>query len=121
MLGEEKEMIYSLRTKYNSTKVKIDGYTLDSKAEAKRYSELCLLRKVRAIDQFEIHPKFPIVINGVNVCTVVLDFQYWDESLRTTVYEDVKGVDTPMSRLKRKLVKAVYGIDVTIIRNGKRK
>lgn len=109
-------MTYAHRTKYNAKKVKLDGYTFDSKAEAKRYSELCLLRKVRAIDQFEIHPKFPIVINGVKVCTVILDFQYWDESLRTTVYEDVKGVDTPMSRLKRKLLKVVRGIDVTVIR-----
>lgn len=102
--------------KYNAKKVGVDGYTFDSLAEARRYRELVLFVKKGSICDLKIHPRFAIVHAGIKICTVILDFSFWDKTRGVTVYQDVKGMDTPISRLKRKLVKAFYGIDVEIIR-----
>jgi hypothetical protein len=50
------------------------------------------------------------------ICNVVLDFYFWDKRAKKDCYVDVKGVDTAVSRLKRKLVKAFHDIDVQVVR-----
>lgn len=101
-------------TKYRAQRTEVDGVLFASKRESARYLQLKMLEKAGRIAGLELQPKFPITIKGVKVCTVVLDFAYWDHGKK--IYEDVKGVDNPMSRLKRKLVSALYGIDVEIVR-----
>ena len=55
----------------------IDGYTFDSKAEARRYQELKLIDPHSLI----VHPRFLILINRVTVCTVVLRIlHYWPQA-----------------------------------------
>src|SRR5262249_61502067 len=98
--------------KFNAIKVEIDGIKFDSKAEARRYQDLKLMPQV---SNLRAHPRFPVFVQGVQVCTVVLDFAYRD-SLDRWHYEDVKGADTPISRLKRKMVEAEYSIKVEVIR-----
>lgn len=44
--------INNRRNKYNAAKTKVDGITFDSKAEAKRYSELKIMQKSKEIDYF---------------------------------------------------------------------
>jgi Protein of unknown function (DUF1064) len=101
------------RNKYGAVRVEVDGYSFDSKAEARRYGELKLMR----VRDLEVHPRFPIAINGVDVCYVELDFSYrTNERPGWYVHEDVKGKDTAMSRLKRKMVEAAYGIKVEVIK-----
>ena len=107
--------------KYNAKRVQIDGIWFDSKAEAKRYNELKLMEKAGRIAKLECHPQFVIrAPNGNAVCSVVLDFAYWTFQEGTTemfkVHEDVKGQDNPLSKLKRKLVEAFYGIKVEVIK-----
>lgn len=104
-----------LRHKYNARKVKIDGYTFDSIIEGRRYQDLKLLLKAHKIRNLEVHPRFPILIGHTRVCYVILDFVYVDEK-GAQVYEDVKGNDLPMSRLKRKMVEAAYGIKVRVVK-----
>lgn len=94
-------------TKYGAQKTCIDGITFHSKREALYYADLRLLEKAGEIHSLEIQPKYPIVIDGKKVCNVILDFQFREKDGRLRVI-DVKGMDTPMSRLKRKLVSAVY-------------
>ena len=103
------------RNKYGAIKVRTDGYLFDSKAEARRYADLKLMQGAGLISGLACHPKYPIVYQGTKVCIVELDFEYTDSS-GEPVFEDVKGVYTAMSRLKHKLVKAFYGIDVRIVR-----
>jgi len=104
-----------LRThKYGARKVILDGYMFDSKAEVKRYQELKLLWAAGQIWILEIHPTFVIRIKGKQICRVILDFAYCNPKGR--VIEDVKGMDTPISRLKRKLVEAQYGIKVEVLK-----
>ena len=70
------------------------------------------------IFHLKVHPAFPIEIDGTTICKVILDFKYldWLADDKPLIYEDVKGRDNALSRLKRKLVEAQYGIKVTIIR-----
>jgi len=100
--------------KYRAQMTIIDGHRFDSYAEADRYGQLTLLALGGQIEHLMIHPVFPIFIAGVKICDVELDFQYVQN--RDFVYKDVKGYDTPLSRLKRKLVEAVYGITVKVLK-----
>jgi len=105
------------RNKYGAKKIVIDGYTFDSKAEGKRYSALKLMLDAGKIATLALHPAFPIYIKGIFICDVELDFMYRiskDDDVK--IYEDVKGKDTGISRLKRKMVEAEYGIKVELIK-----
>ena len=103
------------RNKWGAVKTKLDGYTFDSKAEAMRYGELKLMENAKEIFDLEIHPEFTIRIDGIKVCDVVLDFGYLPKHNPRRCYEHVKGRDNALSRLKRKLVEAQYGINVKLI------
>lgn len=102
--------------KYHAQPVTIDGVRFASKAEGRRYAELKLLEKAGEIEGLELQPKFPLIVRGVNVGTYIADFRYrivkgMSQSL--TVVEDTKGVRTPVFILKKKLVRALYDIDIT--------
>ncbi len=101
------------RSKYNAVKTAVDGITFASKAEAKRYGELKLLERACQIANLKLQPVYECVVNGKLVCKYVADFRY------TTPYgftvEDVKGMKTPVYRLKKKLVEALHGITITEI------
>lgn len=104
-----------MRNKYHAKKSRIDGYSFDSQAEARRYGELRLMEKAGEISGLEVHPVYPIEIQGRPVCKVILDFSYKTKD-GDDVHEDVKGVDTALSRLKRKMVEAQYSINVEVVR-----
>jgi len=106
--------------KYSAKRTVVDGVTFHSKKEAKRYQELRMLERARLIERLELQPEFPIVIHGTPVryasgraVVYRADFRYRDlEAGGRTIVEDVKGMDTPLSRLKRALVETIYGIKV---------
>lgn len=105
------------RTKYaNKTKV-LDAWKFDSEREAKRYQELKLLEKAKQINSLAVHPMYAIVWpkTDIVICKVELDFSYFDKQGDYHVV-DVKGADTALSRLKRKLVEAAHGITVEIVK-----
>ena len=112
------EAMAKKQQKYHAESLTIDGHRFDSLAEAKRYGELHMLQMTKAIETLIVHPKFPIYIAGTKICDVVLDFQYVKD--HQFIYEDVKGFDNPLSRLKRKLLEAVYGFKVSVIKEAKR-
>lgn len=101
-------------TKYGAQKIIIDGITFASQAEGRRYHQLKLLQRGGVISGLEMQPSFEIVIGGLKVCRYVGDFAYSEGGSR--VIEDVKGVRTPVFALKKKLMKAVHGIDVKEVR-----
>lgn len=104
------------KNKYGAKKTVIGSHTFDSTAEAKRYSHLFILQQQGEITELSLQPEYPIFINGVQVCKVKLDFRYRDKKGCIRI-EDVKGKDTAVSRLKRKMVEAAYpGMKVEIIR-----
>lgn len=100
----------------------IDGIRFASKAEAKRYTDLKLLEKVGAIHALEVQPVFPIEVMNLSNGEVTLvgvykaDFRYRSSTSAITVIEDVKGMRTVIYRLKKRLVEALYGIQIQEIR-----
>ncbi len=100
-------------SKYHAIKTEMDGVIFASRAEAQRYGELKILEYQNRIACLELQPKFPVVVNGKKICTYIADFQYNDLDSRKQIIEDVKGVKTPIYRLKKKLVEAIYNIEIT--------
>ena len=99
------------RHKYGARPTTVDGIRFASQKEAGRYRELRLLEKAGEIMALELQPSFDLTVRGVRIARYVADFQYYrpDGELVT---EDVKGVRTPVYRLKKKHVEAQYGIRV---------
>lgn len=100
------------RSKYGNKKTEVDNVVFDSKAEATRYNQLKLLERGREIRGLVLQPRFPIEVNGQKVCTYVGDFSYTNSYTGEFFVEDTKGMKTPMYNLKKKLMKAVYNIDI---------
>ena len=98
--------------KYGAQRTEVDGLTFDSQAEARQYQRLCLLLKAGAIQDLVVHPDWPLDVNGVRVARYIGDFAYTDTATGQRVVMDVKGVRTPTYRLKKKLMKALYAIDI---------
>jgi hypothetical protein len=96
--------------KYRAVPTTLDGRRFASKKEARRYAELLLLQKAGLVRNLECQVSFPLKVNGVLVGTYVADFEYVENARQ--VVEDVKGMKTPVYNLKRKLMKAVYDIDI---------
>jgi hypothetical protein len=99
--------------KYKNKKVIVDGITFDSTKESKRYHELKLLERAGVITQLELQPRLDLVVNGQKICFYRGDFGYYENGIKKI--EDVKSAFTakmPVYRLKKKLVKAIHGIDI---------
>jgi len=99
-------------SKYRNVRTVVDGITFDSAAEARRYEQLKLLEIGGAILDLELQPRYEIKVNNHKVCVYVADFRYVETATGEVMVEDVKGVRTALYKLKRKLVKAVHGIDI---------
>lgn len=95
------------RLKYGNIFTVVDGIKFRSKRESVYYRDYKILERAGEITNLELQPRYPIVINGAKICTVVLDFQFREKTGRLRVI-DVKGMDDKYSQLKRKLVQAVY-------------
>lgn len=115
-------------SKYNSMKARTDGYLFDSKRELARYLELKLAVASGDISGLEVKPRFyfKCAERGDLVRTseryprgrrvyYEADFAYW-AGVRGRVVEDVKGVDTEVSALKRALVRWLHGVDVVLVK-----
>ena len=99
--------------KYNAVKTTIDGHTFDSKAEARRYSELRLLERAGEISDLELQPSFELQPTFRDAqkrthraITYVADFAYTEDGRR--IVEDVKGMATPEFRIKWKMAIRQY-------------
>jgi hypothetical protein len=103
------------RSKYGAVKTECDGFKFDSKAEARRYGELKLMQQTGEISELVVHPKFRIDVEGQHICDYIGDFSYQPERSFEPVIEDVKGVRTAVYSIKRKLVKAIWHLDITEI------
>lgn len=100
--------------KYRAEPTIVDGIRFASKKEAKRYAELNLLAKAGEIGSLELQPKFVFSINGSKLFTYIADFAYWERGGKRIV-EDVKGVKTPLYKLKKKIIEASYRIEIAEI------
>jgi len=84
-----------------------------------RFHQLQLEQRCGQITDLELQPAYTVVINCIKVTTYRADFKY-TRNCREVV-EDVKGsIDEkyldPVFKLKRKLIEAVHGININIVK-----
>ena len=100
------------RSKYGAKAVVIDGIRFASRREARRYGELKLLAKAGEISNLQLQPEYVFETRGVVVFSYFGDFEYYDNTLKRRIVEDVKGVRTPVYRLKKKIIEAEHDIEI---------
>ncbi len=104
------------RHKYGAVSTMVDGIRFASKKEAGRYQELKLLKKAGEITGLILQPVFELYeLHGQRVAKYIADFAYTDQTTGRRVIEDVKGVRTPVYKLKKRWVEAQYGITIVEI------
>lgn len=102
-------------SKYRNVPVTWEGMRFDSKRELKRWQELRLMYSAGKIRGLSRQVRFKIEVDGQHICDYIADFQYVVRrgGTRGLVVEDCKGVKTAVYRLKKKLMRAVYSIEIT--------
>ena len=85
------------------------------------------MERAKLIRDLKLQPRYPL---GFDDCPILIksdgypngrravyvaDFKYYDVFADQVVVEDVKGVDTPISRLKRAIVEATYKIEIKLL------
>jgi lipopolysaccharide assembly outer membrane protein LptD (OstA) len=114
---EQRKKNNAPRLKYNNTPTVVDGIKFDSKKESQYYGRCKMLKLAGKITKIECHVPFPLIVNGVLICTYEADFvlYYPDGSVRV---KDVKSAATeglPVFRLKKALMLAIHKINVEIV------
>jgi hypothetical protein len=110
-IGKARQRAPARPSKMHNQPTTVDGIEFQSKREAVRYGALKLLQSAGEITGLERQVRFAIDVAGLHICDYVADFCYHAVD-GTSVVEDVKGMRTPIYRLKRKLMKAVHAIDI---------
>ena len=101
-------------SKYRNIKVEYDDIHFDSKRERDRYQALKLLERAGEIRDLILQPAFPLIVSGHKIGVYRGDFQYTECASGEQIVEDVKSqpTKTPVYRLKKKIVAALYGIEI---------
>jgi hypothetical protein len=103
------------RNKYSAESSWIDGHRFASKAEAKYYMTLKLRERLGEVTDVRLQEPFVVLgPKGQVVTTYRSDFTFWDvkEGRRRVI--DVKGVETPTFKLKKRVVEAFLGITIEL-------
>jgi hypothetical protein len=108
---------YSKPGKYKAQPVELDGFKFDSKREAYRYSQLKLLQQAGKISNLNMQLRYPLKCGDKVLliksqgfpsgrrATYIADFVY--EENGETIIEDVKGMATPVYKLKKAIMEAM--------------
>ena len=107
-----KGKVKPMASKYRNRKTEYMGIGFDSQKEMKRYQELLLLERAGVIQDVELQPRYDLIVNGHKLGFYRADFRYKEVATGTVVVEDVKGVKTAVYSLKKKLVRALYDIEI---------
>lgn len=100
-----------MASKYKAVRSSVDNHAFASKKEAAHYSKLRLMEKSGLIHSLTLQPEFPIWINGIKCFIYRADFSHYENGKR--IITDVKGIRTPVYRLKRRCVEAYHHIKIT--------
>lgn len=101
------------KNKYNNQKTIVDGIEFDSKKEADYYIHLKLLKKAGEIKDIGLQQRFVLQPgfkkNGVKYqpITYIADFVITNND-GTTEVVDIKGVETQVFKIKKKLFEYMY-------------
>jgi hypothetical protein len=118
------------RGKYNARPIVVDGQRFDSTGEANRWAELQLLARGGQVR--DLRRQVHLALNaagqadGPSIGMYIVDFYYLESTLRDgaivwlPVAEDFKGLDTALSRWKRRHLALEYRIEVRVTRDARR-
>lgn len=98
------------KNKYRAQPVVTDEGRFASKKEYADWCALKLREKAGLISRLERQVKFPLSVNAQLVTTFIADAVFFENGKRVVV--DSKGVQTPVYRLKKKLMRALLNIEV---------
>lgn len=98
------------RPKYGNRKTVVDGITFDSKRESRRYELLKERKRAGEIKGFSRQVAFSLPGGIVYIC----DFLIYNNDDTFTV-EDSKGIHTKEFKIKRRLLRAEYGIEISLV------
>jgi len=96
--------------KFHAIKTEYGGVRYDSKREAEYARELDLRMHAQGKDRVETWERqirFPLIVNGLKICTYVCDFLVRYADGRRELVE-VKGMQTEIFKLKLKLFRATF-------------
>ena len=108
---------YGKKNKYNAKKTEFMGYKFDSKWEAERYGQLASMQMAGVVEDLQRQVKYDILVNNYKICRYVADFVYkliHENGEKEEIVEDAKGVQTTDFIIKKKLMKAIYNINIKI-------
>jgi hypothetical protein len=114
---------YLARQKHNAQRAECDvggtPHVHDSLKERARHWELAQLEAAGQIRNLELVPRYDLVVNGQHIGRYRGDFRYceqarWDDGALhwVSVTEDVKGLRTRDYLLRKRLMRAIHGIDI---------
>lgn len=98
------------KSKYHAKKTIVCGIKFDSKKEANRYLELKAYEQLGAIQKLQLQVPFILIEKSKygRQIKYVADFVYFKNGEK--IVEDVKGVKTPIYRLKKRMIAEKYDI-----------
>lgn len=99
-------------SKYHAHPTLVDGIRFDSRKEAARYRELCLLERAGEIQGLQLQVPFLLFPKSRYGRPVkyIADFVYTENGRQ--VVEDAKGYRTDVYKLKRRLMAELLGIEI---------
>jgi len=108
------------RSKYRNKKTRVGALVFDSKLEAARYVDLKKLEEGGVISGLQCQVPFKIEVNDSLICKYIADFTYLDCDGKKIV-EDAKGKRTDVYMLKKKMMRAILGIEIQEFRKETRR
>lgn len=104
-------------SKYRNQPIVLDGIRFASKLEARYFSQLKLREKAGEVFYVELQKRYPLIgPDGLLVATYVADFVFWDQRESRQRIVDLKGIETDVFKIKKKLMKSLLGLEVEIIK-----
>lgn len=109
-----------VKRKYRNEPVVVDGRRYASKVEAAYCENLILLERAGKIGGLELQKRFPLLgPKGELICTYVADACFWDHEQDRFRCIDIKGCETAAFKLKRKMMRALLGIEVEVVKRAR--
>ncbi len=103
------------RNKYNVAPLEKrtwQGTVFDSKGEMNRYIDLYFRQLADEIQHLQRQVSYSFFHEGEHICDYVADFVYTENGV--PIVEDYKAIKTPVFMIKRKMMKAWFGIEIRL-------
>lgn len=102
-------------SKYRAIKTVIDGIKFDSKREAQYYQIFKCQERAGEIRELKLQVPYEFKLNGKKMFTYKADFTYLDKEGKQHII-DVKGIETSVFRLKKKIIEEDKKIKIEIVK-----